>query len=256
MANSLFDLSGRRALVTGSSRGIGAALAAGLAQAGADVVLHGRDDGALERARADLAGRTGTRVHAVAFDVTDPAAVDAGLREAEAAAGPLDILVNNAGAMHREPMLEVPLAEWQRLLDTNLTSAFIVGRAAARGMVERGYGKIINVCSVMTWLARPGIAAYAASKGGLAMLTRSMCAEWGPHGVTANGLAPGYVVTDLTQPLVDDPGFDAWLRRRTPAGRWAQPEELIGTLVWLAAPASDFVNGQVIAVDGGMTAVV
>ena len=179
MANSLFDLSGRRALVTGSSRGIGAALAAGLAQAGADVVLHGRDDGALERARADLAGRTGTRVHAVAFDVTDPAAVDAGLREAEAAAGPLDILVNNAGAMHREPMLEVPLAEWQRLLDTNLTSAFIVGRAAARGMVERGYGKIINVCSVMTWLARPGIAAYAASKGGLAMLTRSMCAEWG-----------------------------------------------------------------------------
>ena len=254
MTGSLFDLSGRRALVTGSSKGIGAALAAGLAEAGAEVVLNGRDRDALARARDDLAGRTGARVHAVAFDVTDPDAVDAGLRDAEAAAGPLDILVNNAGTMHREPMLQMPFAEWQRLLDTNLTSAFIVGRAAARGMVERGYGKIINVCSVLSWLARPGIAGYTASKAGLAMLTQSMCAEWADRGVTANGLAPGYVVTDLTRALADDPEFDAWLRRRTPAGRWARAEDLVGTLVWLAAPASDFVNGQVIAVDGGLTA--
>jgi gluconate 5-dehydrogenase len=252
---SPFDLSGRRALVTGSSRGIGAALAAGLAQAGAEVVLHGRTAGSPDRARDELAARTGARLHAVAFDVTDPEAVEAGVRAAEAAAGPLDILVNNAGTMHREPMLDVPFAEWQRVLDTNLTSAFLVGRAAARGMVERGHGKIINVCSVMTWLARPGIAAYAASKGGLGMLTQSMCAEWAGSGVTANALAPGYVVTDLTQPLVDDPEFDAWIRRRTPAGRWGRTEELAGTLVWLAAPASDFVNGQVIAVDGGLTAV-
>ncbi len=256
MTGSLFDLSGRRALVTGSSKGIGAALAAGLAGAGAEVVLNGRDRDALARARDELAGRTGARVHAVAFDVTDPDAVDAGLRDAEAAAGPLDILVNNAGTMHREPMLQMPFAEWQRLLDTNLTSAFIVGRAAARGMVERGYGKIINVCSVLSWLARPGIAGYTASKAGLAMLTQSMCAEWAGRGVTANGLAPGYVVTDLTRALADDPEFDAWLRRRTPAGRWVRAEDLVGTLVWLAAPASDFVNGQVIAVDGGLTAVI
>jgi len=256
VTSSLFDLSGRRALVTGSSRGIGAALAAGLARAGAEVVLHGRDQGALARVRDDLAGQVRTRVHAVAFDVTDPAAVDAGLRAAEAAAGPLDILVNNAGAQHREPMLQVPAADWRRLLDTNLTSAFLVGRAAAGGMVERGYGKIINVCSVLTWLARPGTAGYAASKGGLAMLTRSMCAEWAGSGVTANGLAPGYVVTELTRELAEDPQFDAWLRGRTPAGRWARAEDLVGTLVWLAAAASDFVNGQVIAVDGGLTAVI
>jgi gluconate 5-dehydrogenase len=256
VTGSLFDLSGRRALVTGSSRGIGAALAAGLAEAGAEIVLHGRDPGPLARARDDLAERTGARVHAVAFDVTDEAAVDGGLRDAEAAAGPLDILVNNAGTMHREPMLQVPAAQWRRLLDTDLTGAFLVGRAAARGMVERGYGKIINVCSVMTWLTRPGIAGYAAAKGGLRMLTQSMCAEWAGSGVTANGLAPGYVVTDLTRVLADDPEFDAWLRRRTPAGRWGRAEDLVGTLVWLAAPASDFVNGQVIAVDGGITAVI
>jgi gluconate 5-dehydrogenase len=256
VAGSLFDLSGRRALVTGSSKGIGAALAAGLAEAGAEVVLHARDRAALARARDELAGRTGIRVHAVAFDVTDPDAVDAGVRDAEAAAGPLDILVNNAGIMYREPLLEMPAAEWRHLLDTNLTGAFIVGRAVARGMVDRGYGKIINVCSVLSWLARPGVAAYTASKAGLAMLTQSMCAEWASGGVTANGLAPGYVVTDLTRALADDPEFDAWLRRRTPGGRWVRTEDLIGTLVWLAAPASDFVNGQVIAVDGGLTAVI
>jgi gluconate 5-dehydrogenase len=256
VTGSLFDLSGRRALVTGSSKGIGAALAAGLAEAGAEVVLHGRDRNALARARAELASRTGTPVHAVAFDVTDAAAVDAGVREAEDTAGPLDILVNNAGTMHREPMLQLPAGQWQDLLDTNLTSAFMVGRAVARGMVERGYGKIINVCSVLTWLARPGIAGYAVSKAGLAMLTQSMCAEWAGHGVTANGLAPGYVVTELTRALAEDPEFDTWLRRRTPGGRWVRTEDLIGTLVWLAAPASEFVNGQVIAVDGGLTAVI
>jgi gluconate 5-dehydrogenase len=254
--SSLFDLSGRRALVTGSSRGIGATLAAGLADAGAEVVLHGHDPDRLAKARDGLAARTGGRVHAVAFDVTDEAAVDAGLREAEATAGPLDILVNNAGTIHREPMLQMPTAQWRHLLDTDLTGAFLVGRAAARGMVERGYGKIINVCSVLTWLARPGIAGYATAKSGLGMLTQSMCAEWAGSGVTANGLAPGYVATDLTQALVDDPEFNAWLLRRTPAGRWGRVEDLVGTLIWLAAPASDFVNGQVIAVDGGITAVI
>jgi gluconate 5-dehydrogenase len=249
--SGLFDLTGRRALVTGSSRGIGAVLAAGLADAGAEVILNGRDPVALERARERLPG-----AHAVAFDVTDPDAVDAAVRDVEDRVGPIDILVNNTGVQHRQPMLDVPLDDWRRVVDTNLTGAFVVGRAVARGMVTRGHGKIINICSVQTWLARPGIAAYAATKGGLAMLTRTMCAEWALHGVQANGLAPGYVITELTRPLVENPEFDAWIRGRTPAGRWARVHDLVGTLVWLAAPASDFVNGQVIAVDGGLTAVV
>jgi len=254
--NELFDLTGRVALVTGSSRGIGATLAAGLAAAGARVILHGRDADRVAAARDELAAKSGTTVHAVAFDVTDPAAVRAGVEQAERLAGPLDILVNNTGVQHREPMLEVAVDDWDRVLQTNLTSAFLVSRAVAAGMVARGQGKIVNICSVQTWLARPGIAAYAASKAGLAALTRGMCAEWAGLGLNVNGLAPGYVVTELTRPLVDDPAFDSWIRGRTPAGRWATVDDLVGTLIWLAAPASDFVNGQVIAVDGGLMAVV
>jgi gluconate 5-dehydrogenase len=256
VSSTLFDLSGRRALITGSSKGIGAALAAGLAEAGAEIVLNGRDVAALERARDELAGRTGATVHTAAFDVTDPAAVQAAVSDIEERVGPLDILVNNTGVQHREPLLEVSPENFERVLHTNLTSAFLVGRTVAAGMVRRGHGKIVNICSVQTWLARPGIAAYAASKGGLAMLTRGMCAEWAASGVTVNGLAPGYVITELTRALVENPEFDAWIKGRTPAGRWATVEDLVGTLVWLAAPASDFVNGQVIAVDGGLTAVI
>jgi gluconate 5-dehydrogenase len=253
---ALFDLTGTVALVTGSSRGIGAALAEGLASAGATVVLNARDGEALQAARKDLADRTGAVVHASAFDVTDDAAVAAAVARVEAEAGPVGVLVNNAGVQHRVPMLDLDVADWHRVLEANLTGPFLVGRTVARGMVARGAGKIVNIASVQARLARPGIAPYAASKGGIAMLTRTMCAEWGPSGVQANAIAPGYFDTVLTSALVNDPEFDAWVRGRTPARRWGRPEELVGTLLWLASGASDFVNGQVVHVDGGMTAVV
>jgi gluconate 5-dehydrogenase len=255
-STGLFDLTGRVALVTGSSRGIGAALADGLAGAGARVVLNGRDVAALESARADLEKRFPGQVEAVAFDVTDDDAVRDAVDDVEARIGPIEVLVNNAGVQHRVPMLELDVADWQRVIQANLTGPFLVARAAARHMVARGHGKVVNIASVQARLARPGIAPYAASKGGIAMLTRTMCAEWGPSGVQANAIAPGYFDTVLTSALVNDPAFDGWVRGRTPAGRWGRPEELVGTLLWLASRASDFVNGQVVHVDGGMTAVV
>lgn len=255
-AKHLFDLTGKRALVTGAGRGIGAVLAEGLATAGAEVILNDRDASLVNETRAQMAERTGASVHAAVFDVTDADAVSSELARVSEDVGPVDILVNNTGIQHREPMLEVSPETFRRVLDVNLSSAFLVARAVVPGMIQRGYGKIVNICSVQSTLARPGIAAYAASKGGMAMLTKSMCAEWAAHGITANGLAPGYVVTDLTRALVENPEFNAWITGRTPAARWANVSDLVGTLVWLAAPASDFVNGQVVAVDGGLTAVV
>jgi gluconate 5-dehydrogenase len=254
--SSLFSLAGRRALVTGSGRGIGAVLAEGLARAGAEVILNGRDEGLLAQTRDRIVKETGAAIHAAAFDVTDADGVQAAVARVQESVGGIDILVNNTGIQHREPMLEVSAEVFRRVLDVNLTSAFLVARAVVPGMIERGYGKIVNICSVQSSLARPGIAAYAASKGGLSMLTKTMCTEWAGHGITANGLAPGYVVTELTRSLVENPEFNAWITGRTPAARWARMEDLVGTLIWLAAPASDFVNGQVVSVDGGLTAVV
>ncbi|WP_327182166.1 SDR family oxidoreductase [Streptomyces sp. NBC_01334] len=251
MSHPLFDISGRTALVTGSSRGIGLALARGLAEAGCTVVLNGRDADRLERAAAGLPGE----VHTSVFDVTDGSSVDAGIAGIEDRVGPLDILVNNAGVQLRAPLLEFAESDWHRLLDTNLTSAFLVGRAAARGMTERGHGKIINICSLQSEVVRPGIAPYAATKGALKMLTKGMCADWGPYGVQVNGLGPGYIETELTGPLVRDEEFSAWVRRRTPAGRWGTTQDLVGGVLFLASPAADFVSGQVLYVDGGMTSV-
>ncbi len=251
-----FDVSGTVALVTGSSRGIGAALAAGLAQAGALVVLNARDGATLEASRAKLAADSGNRVEAACFDVTDPDAVEGAVADVEHRVGPIGVLVNNAGVQHRVPMLDLDVIDWRRVLEANLTGPFLVGRAVARAMLARGHGKIVNIASVQASLARPGIAPYAASKGGLVMLTRTMCAEWARSGLQVNAIAPGYVDTELTAALVGDPAFDAWVRGRTPAGRWSRPEELVGTLLWLASAASDFVNGQVVYVDGGMSAVV
>lgn len=254
--SSLFDLDGRVALVTGSSQGIGNALARGLRDAGARVVLNARSEDRLRAAQSALEASDGPAVGISAFDVTDEAQIEAGIAGIERDFGEIDILVNNAGMQHRMPLTEFPLDDWRKVIDTNLTSAFLVGRTVARDMIGRKRGKIINIGSVQTALARPTIAPYAASKGGLKMLTQSMCCEWAPHGIQANSVAPGYFETELTKTLVEDEAFSAWLAQRTPAARWGRTEELIGATVFLASSGADFVNGQTIFVDGGMTAVV
>lgn len=251
MSAPSFHLAGRRALVTGSSQGIGFALARALAASGAHVLLNGRDAAKLDRAVAALRAE-GFSAEARCFDVTDEAAVLA----AAPRLGVVDILVNNTGIHRRGPLATMPLADWEAVLKTNLTSAFLVARAVAPGMIERRAGKIINVCSLMSDLARPTTGNYAAAKGGLKMLTRAMCAEWAQHNLQINGLAPGYILTELTQPLAADPKFDAWIKARTPAGRWGSTDDLAGACVFLAASASDFVNGQILTVDGGLSAVI
>lgn len=257
MAADMFDISGRVALVTGSSRGIGNAIARGLAAAGAVVVLNGLDADRLEGARAALAAEFGEdRIFARRFDVTDAAEVADGVAWVEREIGPLEILVNNAGVQHRVPMLELDVEDWERVLRTNLTSAFLVGREAARHMIPRGRGKIINIASVQTDLARPTIAPYTASKGGIRNLTRAMTAEWAAEGLQINAIAPGYIHTEMTQNLVDDEAFNSWILGRTPAHRWGSVEDIVGPAIWLASDASKFVNGQVVFIDGGMTTVV
>ncbi len=253
--SALFDVTGRVALVTGSSRGIGNALAAGLLGAGATVVLNGRNPATLEAARAALVEQTGGTAHAEAFDVTDSAEIGAAVARIEDAVGPIDILVNNAGTQIRKPLVAFDDDEWDTLLDTNLGAAFKVGREVARRMLPRGRGKIVNICSVQSEQARAGTAPYAAAKGGLKMLTKGMCADFGPSGIQVNGLGPGYIATELTAPLIADEAFDAWVRGRTPSGRWGTVDDLVGPLLFLVSPAADYVNGQILTVDGGMLAV-
>ncbi|HUG11627.1 MAG TPA: SDR family NAD(P)-dependent oxidoreductase, partial [Opitutaceae bacterium] len=221
-----FRLTGRRALVTGSSQGIGLALAGALAAAGAHVILNGRDSAKLASAADKLRAAGNASIDTAAFDVTDEAAVNSA-----AAFGAIDILVNNTGINIRGPLEKTTLADWERVIRTNLTSAFLVARAVAPGMIARGSGKIINICSLMSELARPTIAPYAAAKGGLKMLTRSMCAEWARHNLQVNGIAPGYILTELTAPLAADPKFDSWIKARTPAGRWGSVADLTGACV-------------------------
>ena len=250
-----FSLEGRRALITGSGQGIGLAVAQALAEAGASIILNGRGAAKLNAAAAALRDK-GAAVDTAVFDVTDHAAVAAAIGQIEAGHGPIDILVNNAGIQRRAPLQDFPAETWHELMRANLDSVFFVAQAAARHMIPRGAGKIINVCSVQSELGRPGIAPYTASKGAVKMLTKGMCADWAKHGLQVNGLGPGYFQTELTQALVDDPAFSAWLCNRTPAGRWGRVEELGGAVVFLASPASDFVNGQILYVDGGLTSVV
>jgi len=249
----LFGLSGKRALITGSSKGIGYALAKGLAGAGAEIVINGRDADRLDQAAAELTA-SGAVVSTAVFDVTDPAAVKAGVAKIEADIGAIDILINNAGMQHRAPLEEFPDDAWDTLMATNLKSVFNVGKAVGLHMIARKRGKIINICSVQTALARPGIAPYVASKGAVANLTKGMCTDWAKHGLQVNGLAPGYFETELTAALVADEEFSGWLANRTPAGRWGKVDELVGAAVFLSSDSASFVNGHILYVDGGITA--
>lgn len=250
---SLFDLTGKTALVTGSSMGIGRALAQGLAEAGATVVLNARGETQLAEAAESLRS-AGHAVHSLIFDVTDHDGVRVAIDEFEAATGSIDILINNAGIQHRAPLQDFPADAFERLLQTNVASVFHVSQAVARHMIKRGAGRIINIASVQTALARPGIAPYTATKGAVANLTKGMATDWAPLGLNCNAIAPGYFDTPLNAALVADPEFSAWLEKRTPAGRWGRIEELVGAAVFLSSPASSFVNGHTLFVDGGITA--
>lgn len=254
MTNPLFSLEGRTALITGSSRGLGLAIAKGLAEAGARVVLNGVDGARLEASAEALRAR-GHSVSAEAFDVTDEAAVNAAFARLDAAGVAIDILVNNAGIQLRKPLVEFEAEEWRRVIDTNLTSAFFVGREAAKRMIPRGRGKIVNIGSLMSAFARPTVAPYTAAKGGIKLLTQGMAAEWAEHGIQVNAIGPGYMLTDMNEALTSNPQFDGWVKTRTPSRRWGRPEELVGAAVFLSSSASDYVNGQIIYVDGGMSAV-
>ncbi len=253
MGSDLFDLQGKTALVTGSSRGLGYSIARGLGMSGAQIVLNGRNTERLALAR-DRFEEAGISVLSKAFDVTEEIEVRTAIQELGAACGSLDIVVNNAGIMQRNLLEEMERKTWEETLQVNLTGVFLTSKYAVQIMKQQGGGKIINICSLMSELGRQTTGAYAAAKGGVRMLTRAMAVEWAQYNIQINGIGPGYFITDLTQPLADDPEFDSWLKARTPAQRWGSPEELIGTAVYLASGASDFVNGQIIYVDGGILA--
>ncbi len=254
MSLELFNLKGKRALVTGSSQGIGLGIAEGLAKAGADVVLNGRDVAKLEAAAASLRQK-GFDVTIAAFDVTDEDAATAGIAKIESGQGAIDILVNNAGMQFRTTLEDFPLEKWRELMRVNVESAFIVGKAVAKHMISRKSGKIINISSVQSELGRPTIAPYTATKGAIKMLTKGMCADWAKYGIQVNAIGPGYFKTPLNQALVDNPEFSNWLEKRTPAGRWGTTDELVGAAIFLSSAASSFVNGHILYVDGGITSV-
>ena len=256
MSQQLFDLTGKTALITGGTHGLGMAMATGIANAGATIVINDVSQEKLESAKKEYENR-GIHAHTYILDVTDEAAVEQTVALIEKEVNPIDILVNNAGIIKRIPILEMKAEEFRQVLDVDLTGPFIMGKAVAKGMVERGHGKIINMCSMMSELGRNTVSAYAAAKGGLKMLTRNMATEWARHNIQINGIGPGYFATEQTAPIrVDGHPFNDFILNRTPAGRWGDPEDLAGTAVFLASRASDFVNGQVVYVDGGILATI
>ncbi len=250
---NLFKLEGKTALITGSGSGIGFALAKGLAGAGAKVILNGRNEDKLTDAKLKIR-KLGFEVTSLVFDVTKADDVKQALLEYESEAGPIDILINNAGINIRGPYENFKEEDWKQVLDTNVNGAMIVSQCVAPFMISRKSGKIINICSMQSELGRPGIVPYAVSKGGIKMLTKALCSEWAKHNIQINGIGPGYFETELTKPLKEDPEFDKWLCNRTPANRWGKPDELIGAAVFLASEAGNYVNGQIIYVDGGLLA--
>ena len=253
MSLSLFDLKGRTALVTGSCRGLGRAIAEGMAKAGARIVVNGTDPARVETAVGELRA-AGLAAEGAAFDVTDEAAIVKAFEEFDQAGIEIDILVNNAGIQVRKPLVEFSSADWRKVIETNLTSAFIIGREAAKRMIPRKRGKIVNIASLASELARPTIAPYTAAKAGIKNLTKSMAVEWAVSGIQANAIGPGYMLTDMNQALMSNTDFNNWLMSRVPAKRWGNPDELVGAAIFLASPASNYINGQTIYVDGGMLA--
>lgn len=243
-------LAGKRILITGSSSGLGFEIARGLARAGATIILNGRRPERLAAAVLQMKQENAC-VSSACFDVT----VEEEVRRGIAEAGAIDVLINNAGFQRRGPLEQFSLAQWNEVLNANLTSSFLVAREVVGSMIERRSGKIINICSLMSDFGRAGTAPYTASKGGLKMLTKAMCADWARYNIQINGIAPGYFITEMTQKLADDPEFDAWVKKRTPAGRWGDPAELVGVAILLSSESSSFVNGQVLSVDGGMSSV-
>ncbi|MFD1217099.1 MULTISPECIES: gluconate 5-dehydrogenase [Microbulbifer] len=257
MSKSLFDLTGKLALVTGATHGLGMAMAEGLGNAGAKLVITGHSSQEkLDNAVSALREK-GCDAHGYLFDVTEESVVNEMVAVIEQEQGPIDVLVNNAGIIRRVPLLEMELSEWNKVLQTNLTGVMVMSRPVVRRMIERGAGKVINICSMMSELGRDSVSAYAAAKGGLKMLTQNMATEWARHGIQVNGIGPGYFATSQTAPIrVDGHPFNDFIINRTPAGRWGNPEDLQGAAVFLSSEGSNFVNGQVIYVDGGILATI
>lgn len=253
----MFDLTGKVALITGASRGLGLSIAKGFLQQGACVVLNGRNPETLEkaadslRAQIDETAQNKNLVHTSCFDVTDTQAIKTAVHDIEANIGAIDILVNNAGIQHRQPLSEFPEADWRRVLETNLTAPFLMAQSVASAMIKRKSGKIINICSITSEVGRNNIAPYAAAKGGLKMLTKAMAVEWAKDNVQVNGIGPGFFLTEMNIALSEDEKFNDWVCERTPASRWGKPDELAGAAVFLASEASNYVNGHILYVDGG-----
>ena len=254
-AKRLFNVEGKVAIITGSTGGLGTVFAKGLAENGCKVILNSRSK---EKVRAQVQefAEMGFSVYGYAFDVTKSDEINRAIQQIENEIGTVDILVNNAGVNLRAPLHDFDDADWDKVIGINLTGVYKVSKAIAKSMIQKKSGKIINIGSMQSELGRPTIAPYAASKGGVKMLTKGMATDWAKYNIQVNGIGPGYFKTELTKPLYENPEFDAWLTGRTPSNRWGNTGELLGALLFLSSDASSYVNGQMLYVDGGMLATV